>query len=71
MDSFCLRLENCVEVSQLIKEANDVIECREFFLTNLTAVTLPRRILTKQDGVDSRPTYNREKLSWKLDYYDF
>jgi hypothetical protein len=27
----CLRLENCAEVSQHIKEANDVIEWRELF----------------------------------------
>jgi len=58
-----MRLENCVEVSQHVKEAKDAIECREFFfLTKLAAVTLPRRILTKRDGVDSRPVIRRSTV---------
>jgi len=31
MDSSCLRLENCVEISQHVKDANDAIECIELF----------------------------------------
>jgi len=33
-----------------------------FFLTNLAAVTLPRWILTKRDGVDSRPVIGRSTV---------
>jgi len=31
-----MRLENCVDVSQHVKEANDAVEWREFFFDKLS-----------------------------------
>lgn len=40
MGSSCMRLENSVEVSQHVKEANGAVECREFFFDKFSCCYL-------------------------------